>query len=146
LTKDSRASFRKIAKQTGLSFDTIARRYQELEENHVIQPTIRVNLLKLGYEAFVFFGLKVESQNVLRLITNKVGKIPDVTAVMETIGEYDLMVIATVRNINHTFKVGEDISNVPGVRRVSVERFHLPQSNDLVFPPPVWHNLGIGTK
>jgi Lrp/AsnC family transcriptional regulator for asnA, asnC and gidA len=149
LTKDSRASFRKIAKQTDVSVDTITRRYQKLEKNNVIQPTITVNLRKLGYEAVVFFGLKVASQNVLRKITEKVGTIPDITAVMETTGEYDLTVIAAVRNITHTFKVGEDISKVPGVRRVSIDKFALPSLppwKDSVYPPPIWHNLDVGTK
>jgi DNA-binding Lrp family transcriptional regulator len=148
LKKDSRASFRKIAKQTGVSVDTVTRRYQKLEKNNVIQPTITVNLCKLGYEALIFFGLKVTSQNVLRKITDRVATIPDVTAVMETTGEYDLMVNAFVRNIAHTFKVGEDISKVPGVRRVSIDQFKLLSwsPSDGVYPPPIWHNLDVGTK
>ena len=86
------------------------------------------------------------AQNVLRQITEKVAKIPDVTAVMETTGEYDLMVIGAVRNIKHTFKIGEDISNIKGVRRISIDQFQLPPSKDAIYPPPRWHNLDISTK
>ena len=145
LAKDSRASFREIAKTLGLSVDTVTRRYQKLEKDNVIQPTITVNLDKLGYEAFVFFGLKVASQNVLRQITEKVSKIPDVTAVMENTGDFDLMIIAAVRSIKHTFKVGEDISNIAGVRRVAISEFQLPKE-DAIYPPPPWYNLDIGPK
>lgn len=147
LAKDSRASFRKIAKEIGSSADTIMRRYKKLEKDKVIQPTITINLVKLGYEALATFGLKVVSQNVLRQITEKVAEIPDVTAVMETTGEHDLMVIAAVRSIRHTFKVGEDISNINGVRKVSIDQLQLPPSEEIgIFPPPPWHNLDISTK
>jgi len=38
LVKNSRASFRRIAKQTGLSTDTVMRRYKRLEKEGKIQP------------------------------------------------------------------------------------------------------------
>jgi len=144
LGKNSRISLRKIAKETGLTLDTVARRYRKLEEKKVIQPCIVVDLVKLGYEALVYFGILVTSQNVRRAITKKVAEIPDIVAVMETTGEYDLTVIAVVRNIRHTFKIGEDISRVIGVRRVSISQFEPAISNGgIVYPPPVWHNLDI---
>jgi len=143
LTKDSRASFRQIAKQLGTSSDTIMRRFHILEKNLVIQPTITVNLEKLGYEAMAFFGIKVSSQKALRQTTDAVGRIPDITAVMETTGEYDLTVIACVRNIKHVFKMGEEIMKVDGVRRASIHELQLPFFGDATFPPKIWHNLDI---
>ena len=146
LAKDSRASFRKMAKEIGLSVDTITRRFKKLKNDNVIQATIIVNLEKLGYEGFVFFGLKVESQKVLRQITEKVAKVPDVTAVMETAGDYDLTIIVAVKSIKHTFKVGEEISNIAGVRRVMIDHFQLSKTKELIYPPPPWHNLDIGSN
>lgn len=108
----------------------------------MIQPTLRVNLAKLGYEAFAFFGIKVASQGILRKTTDKVGKVPDVVAVMETSGEYDLTVIGVVRNIKHIFKIENDIANIPGVRRVSMDTLLLLPPED-TYPPPPWHNLDI---
>jgi DNA-binding Lrp family transcriptional regulator len=147
LTKDSRASFRKIAKELGTSTDTIMRRYHNLEKKMIIQPTITVNLEKLGYEAAVSFGIKVSSQDIRRQITDDVGRVPDVTAVMETTGEYDLTVIACIRNIKHIFKIGGDISTVFGVRRVTILNLQLPGAGEgFTFPPQLWHNLDINTK
>ena len=142
LAKDSRKSFREIAKQLGISVDTIARRFETLERNKVIQPIIRVDFSKLGYEAIVLFAIKVASQSELSQITEKVSKVPDVTAVMESTGEYDLMVNAVVRNIAHIFAVGEEISKVVGVRRVSLVHF-MPSDAITIYPPPIWHNLNI---
>lgn len=147
LSEDSRASFRKIAKKLGLSVDTITRRYQKLLEENVIRPTITIDPTKLGYEAFVFFSVKIESQTIVRNITNEVAKIPDITAVMETTGEYDLTVIALTKSFPHAFKIGEKISNVCGVRRVSIGQIDLsPFENSMAYPPPFWHNLDIGPK
>jgi DNA-binding Lrp family transcriptional regulator len=142
LTKNSQASLRTIAKELGLSTDTIMRRYQKLEKTRVIQPTIRVNLAKLGYEAFAFFGLKVASQGVLRQTTDRVGKIPDIVAVMETSGDYDLTVIGAVRNVRHIFKLESDIARIPEVRRVSIDQLQL-LAQENTYPPPPWHNLDI---
>jgi Lrp/AsnC family transcriptional regulator, regulator for asnA, asnC and gidA len=145
LMNDSRISFRKIAKELDVSSDTIMRRFHDLEKNYVIQPTITVNLEKLGYEAMAFFGIKVSSQKALRQITNAVGRIPDITAVMETTGEYDLTVIANVRSIRHVFKIGEEIMKVDGVRRASIHELQLPFVGEATFPPKIWHNLDINS-
>ena len=147
LSEDSRASFRKIAKKLGLSVDTVTRRYQKLLEENVLRPTITIDPTKLGYEALVFFGIKIDSQAVLRNITNEVAKIPDITAVMETTGEYDLTVIALARSFSHAFKIGEEIGKVVGVRRVSIGRIDLsPFANSMTYPPPIWHDLDIGPR
>ncbi len=143
LAKDSRASFRKIAAETGLSTDTVMRRYQDLEKKKVVQPVLLIDLAKLGYEGEVFFGIHVESQRNVRRVTENVAKIPDMTAVMETTGEFDLTVIAVVRNIKHIYEIGEAISAIEGVRRVSIDRimpFDLAWSS---FPPSPWHNLNL---
>lgn len=145
LHKDSRVSFRNIAKETGLSTDTIMRRYRHLEKEKVIQPIIKVNLSKLGYEGIASFGIMIASQNMRRKITENVAEILDVNAVMETTGEYDLMVLCAIRNVTHAFKIGEDISKIIGVRRVSLLNFQVASSQDgLIFPPQFWHNLGLG--
>jgi DNA-binding Lrp family transcriptional regulator len=145
LQKDSRVSFRNIAKKTGLSTDTVMRRYRQLEKEKVIQPTIKVNLLKLGYESIASFGIMIASQNMRRKITEKVAEILDVNAVMETTGEYDLMVLCAIRNVTHAFKIGEDISKITGVRRITLRSFHVASSQDgLIFPPPFWNNLDLG--
>ncbi len=143
LAKDSRVSFRKIAAETGLSADTVMRRYKELEKKNVIQPVLSVDMAKLGYEAWVFYGIRVESQQNVRQITEKVAKIPDMSAVMETTGEYDLTVIAAVRSINHIFAVGDAIAEIEGIRRVSIDWITPFIPGWSSFPPAPWHNLHL---
>ncbi len=141
LRKDSRVSFRKIAKETGLSTDTVMRRYQKLEKEGVIQPTIKVDLVKLGYEAMTNFTVKVTAQSDLSAVIKEAAKIPDVLAIIGVAGKYDLLLMTCVRSINHVFEIGDEIAKIPGIRRIAIDQFILPFKGDATFPPPVWHNL-----
>jgi DNA-binding Lrp family transcriptional regulator len=145
LAKNSRASFRKIAEETGLSTDTVMRRYQRLEKERQIQPTITVDSAKLGYEALAYFAVRVAAQNSLHKVIKEVSKIPDVTTIMKATGAYDLMLVACVRSIKHAFKIGEEIEATPDIRSVAIDLFLLPYQGDASFPPPGWHNLHTQT-
>lgn len=141
LLKDSRVSFRKIAKETGLSTDTVMRRYQRLENEDEIQPIIKIDYAKLGYEAMVVFFVRVAALGSLSTIIETAAKIPDVISVITASGMYDLMVMALVRSVKHSFKIGEEIEKIPDVSRVTIDLFQLPPDGDATFPPRGWNNL-----
>jgi DNA-binding Lrp family transcriptional regulator len=146
LYKDSQISFRKMAKEMGLSTDTIARRYKKMIEEKIIHPVIQIDITKFGYEGYVFFSLMVESQNIRRTVTNTVAELPDIVAVMEETGSSDLTVITAVRSITHTFEIGENISKTKGVRRVWINSIRIPNMTEssfyqLIYPPQHWNNL-----
>lgn len=151
LFKDSQISFRKIAKEMGLSTDTIARRYRKLVEEKVIHPVIQIDITKFGYEGYAFFSIMVDSHNIRRTVTNTVGDLFDVVAVMEETGDSDLTVIAAVRSITHAFEIGENISRTIGVRRVWINSIRVPDMAEssfyqLIYPPPHWNNLNATKK
>ena len=51
MTEDARVSFRKIAKEIGVSPDTIISRYKKLQENGVIRgSTVILDPKKIGYK------------------------------------------------------------------------------------------------
>ena len=141
LVKDSRASFRKIAKETGLSTDTVMRRYKRLEREGEIHPTIIVDFMKLGFEGFVYFAVRVSAESSLSKVTEEVARIPNVTTIMKATGPYDLMIVACVRNMTHAFKIGEEIEAKSGILKVDLDLFWPPQKGDASFPPTGWHNL-----
>lgn len=141
LAKNSRVSFRRISKETGLSTDTVMRRYQRLEKEGQIQPVITVDYAKLGYESMAFFFIRVTAQSSLSTTAEEVAKIPDVIAIITATGLYDLMVIALVRGIKHSFKIGNEIEKISNIRKVTIDLFQLPPEGDATFPPPGWHNL-----
>ncbi len=141
LFKDSRVSFRKIARETGLSTDTVMRRYQRLETEGEIQPIIKIDYAKLGYEAMVVFFVRVAALGSLSTIIETAAKIPDVISVITASGMYDLMVMALVRSVKHSFKIGEEIEKISDVSRVTIDLFQLPPDGDATFPPIGWNNL-----
>lgn len=134
LTKNSRVSFRKISKELGLSTDTVIRRYQRLEREGEIQPIITVDYVKLGYEAIAYIFVRVSAQSNMQTIIEEVAKIPDVIAIVTATGRYDLMVVALVRGIKHSFKIGEEIEKIPQIRKVIIDNFLLPPEGDATFP------------
>jgi len=141
LVKNSRASFRRIAKQTGLSTDTVMRRYKRLEKEGKIQPTITVDLTKLGYETMVWYTARVGGQSDISKVIEEVAKIPNLTTIMKATGPYDLMLVACVRNISHAYKIGEEIEAIPGIIKVGIDLYLPPFNVNASFPPPDWHNL-----
>ena len=141
LAKNSRASFRKIAKETGLSTDTVMRRYKRLEREGEIHPTIIVDFMKLGFEGFVYFAVRVSAESSLSKVTEEVARIPNVTTIMKATGPYDLMIVACVRNMTHAFKIGEEIEETSGITKAAIDLFLPPYSGEACFPPPDWHNL-----
>ncbi len=146
LQNNSRISFRKIAKEMGLSADTVMRRYRNLFDNGVIQPTIRIDLRKFGYIGQVFFSIRVFSKSILRQVTDRVAQIPDIVAVMETSGNRDLIAICFVRSIDNILEISDCVMKVQGVRRVTIEHICGKNSKEedenlMLYPPLFWHNL-----
>src|SRR5208283_35308 len=61
LANDSRVSFTVLAKQLGISVDTVARRYENLRESGVIVSRIQIDPMKIGYHALAHFYLRTAS-------------------------------------------------------------------------------------
>ena len=57
LTLDGRASFTKIAKEIGLSTDTVVKRYHKLREKGAIKVSIQINPNKIGYTSILDFNI-----------------------------------------------------------------------------------------
>jgi len=141
LAKNSRASFRRIAKELGVSTDTVIRRYQRLEKEGEIQPTITVDYVKLGFEALAYFAVRVFAKSDVSKIIEEIAKIPNVTTIMKATGSYDLLLVTCVRSMTHAFKIGEEIEAKSGTSKVDLDLFWPPQKGEASFPPTGWHNL-----
>jgi DNA-binding Lrp family transcriptional regulator len=118
LTKDSRISFRTLAKQSGLSTDTIARRYYRLIKNSIIVARIQIDPAKIGYQATAHFFLRFLPNQDPDTIINQIIKIPDVFYIMKCTGEYNLGVMMMAKDIQNILKTGDTISLISGVKRL----------------------------
>ena len=105
LMEDSRCSFRKISIELGVSTDTVIRRYKKLRKTGAIKPIINVDIFKLGYEVRVWYMISLMHQTNLSSTIDEIAKIQDASRIIKAVGDYDLLVIASVKDFKHMYKI-----------------------------------------
>lgn len=130
MTEDARVSFRKIAKELGLSPDTIISRYKTLQEKGVIRgSTVVINPKKIGYNGMAVFMIDASPTHILAteatppessLILDKLIQMRNIILATKTVGDHDLLAIGVVRDFEHLITTGADIAKIPGVKDLRV--------------------------
>ena len=130
LTEDARMSFRKIAKEIGVSPDTVINRYKALQEKGVIRgSTVVINPKKIGYHGMAVFMIDASPIHILAteatptdtsLILGKLIQMRNIILATKTVGDHDLLAIGVARDFEHLITIGDDIANIPGVKDVRV--------------------------
>jgi Lrp/AsnC family transcriptional regulator for asnA, asnC and gidA len=126
MTEDARVSFRKIAKELGVSPDTVISRYKALQEKGVIRgSTVVLNPKKIGYKGMAAFMVDITPTNIIAMeaiqptvssILETVIKMPDIILATKTVGDHDLLAIAVIRDVEHMITLGREIAEIPGVK------------------------------
>ena len=119
LKANGRATFNKIGKELGISTSTVIRRYNALRSDGVIRALIQVDPMKIGYLSETCFRLTINSEADLANLSDAICKIPDITALIKTIGAYDLTTFAQVKSLEHFFALEAEVANVPGIREIN---------------------------
>ena len=133
LTLEGRASFTKIAKQIGLSTDTVVKRYHRLREKGVIKVSIQINPNKIGYTAILDFNIAFTAPGGLSdTVVESLAKMPDVIMITKTSGDYDLQLSAMVRDISQSFTVQDQIARICGITKIEASARKIPD----VWPAP----------
>jgi Lrp/AsnC family transcriptional regulator for asnA, asnC and gidA len=130
LTEDARMSFRKIAKELGISPDTVMHRYAALQKDDVIRgSTIVIDPRKIGYQAMAVFVIDTSPAHILArqndpadssLILERLIHMPNIIVATKSIGDHDLLAIGAVMGFEHLVKVRNDIARIPGVKDIQV--------------------------
>jgi DNA-binding Lrp family transcriptional regulator len=129
LTKDARESFRKIAKDLGISPDTVMNRYKKLTRDGVIKgSTVVIDPRKIGYHGMAAFLIDTYPSHVLAteattdttLILDELIKMPNIIVATKTMGDHDLLAIGVVVDFEHLIQIGSHIAQIPGVRDLQV--------------------------
>lgn len=128
LTADARMSFRKIAKDLGVSPDTVINRYQTLQKEGIIRgSTIVLNSQKIGYHAMVAFLIDVSPLHIPAAqnpsegssqILEKIIRMPNIIVATKSVGDHDLLAIGVVTGFEHLEKVKSEMAKMPGVRDI----------------------------
>ena len=117
LQKDARRSFTDIAAKLGVSEGTVRNRVARLLENRTIQLVGLIDPNQLGYDAPAMIGLTVQS-NLLEQAAVAIAQFPEVSYLVMTSGEYDLLVEILCRDREHLASfLNESLRQVEGVLR-----------------------------
>ena len=122
LTEDARMSFRKIAKKTDKSTDTIINHYNRLKETGDIRgSTVVVDIEKIGYQGIAAFEIDVTSST--DITSNKIMEtlivMPNVIVATKTVGEHDILALAVIHDLKHYQQISVEISQIQGVKNLS---------------------------
>ncbi|MGD0996093.1 MAG: Lrp/AsnC family transcriptional regulator [Candidatus Bathyarchaeia archaeon] len=127
LTLNGRVSFTKIAKEIGLSTDTVVKRYHKLREKGAIKVSIQINPNKIGYTSILDFNIAFTTSNGLPdTVVESLAKIPDVIIIIKTIGDYDLQLSAMIRDMAHSFGIQDQIARICGVTKIEASARKIP--------------------
>jgi Lrp/AsnC family transcriptional regulator, leucine-responsive regulatory protein len=139
LSKDSRISFRTIAKQLDITVDTTARRYKKLTKEGVIVSRIQINPIKLGYSALVIFYVRIMPQNDVDDFIREIFTTPDVFYIMKCTGDFNVGVMLMVKDMQDVLRVGDVITRIGGTKIMETvvseitEKWPLPQTYTSTF-------------
>jgi DNA-binding Lrp family transcriptional regulator len=119
LLKNSKRSYRELAKAIGVSTATVINHVQRLESAGVLKDyTVRLDHERLGYELTVITEIIVSKGKLLET-EEAIGRIPNVCAVYDITGETDAMVIAKFRSRSSLSDFTKKLLSMPYVERTN---------------------------
>ncbi len=121
LLKDARLPFSSVAKKLGISAQTVKNRYEKMEaDGMVFRSVLSIDLSKLGYQGKAFLMITTSPESNKFDIIDAVKKISDIIVVSEIIGFFDILAIASFRNIKAISTIVNEVRDLSGVERVEV--------------------------
>lgn len=119
LKKDAGKSFLKIAKKIGVSPRTVQNRYKKMKEKGIIwYPTISIDLSKIGYEGKAYLMITNAPEQDKELTIEALNQMQDVIIFSDIIGDFDVLAIALIRDLESFAKLLLDIKEVPSVDQI----------------------------
>ena len=119
LLRDSKRSYRELAKSIGVSTATVINHIQRLESAGVITGyTVLLDHERLGYELTVVTEITVSKGRLLE-VEEEVGKIPNVCAVYDVTGLTDAMVVAKFKSRSKLSDFTKKLLAMPFIERTN---------------------------
>jgi Lrp/AsnC family transcriptional regulator for asnA, asnC and gidA len=119
LQKDARANFADIAKECGVSVDTISKRFRKMKRAGIIKgTTILLNPKSFGYDCVASLGIDVSYPHVMEVV-EMIQKIPEIVFCATCMGRHDIFCIAIAENVGRLSQVKDLIKGHPLVREVT---------------------------
>ena len=117
LRQDARRPFTDISKELNISEGTVRNRVAKLLKNHTVQLVGLIDPNQLGFDAPAMIGVTLQS-NLLEKAAKKIALFPEVSYLVMTSGEYDLIVEVLCRDREHLASfLNDKLRQVEGVQR-----------------------------
>jgi DNA-binding Lrp family transcriptional regulator len=130
LTEDAQTPFLRIAKKLGVSPETVRTRYIKMKQEGTIKHcSISIDLSKIGYQGKVFLMITNSSNNDKSKTIDILKKIPNIFIISEMIGDFEILGIAPVKDMNSLKALVNKIKKLPSVNKVEFTVI-----NDTTFP------------
>ncbi len=117
LQQDGRMSFTVMAKKLKVSVGTIRTRMNKLIEEGTIHIIGRVNPDKVGFLAYAQIAVFVRPATLKEKIAQKISKMPEVSFLAMTSGDYDLEVDVMCKDNDDLVIFVNKISRIKGVNQ-----------------------------
>jgi Lrp/AsnC family transcriptional regulator, regulator for asnA, asnC and gidA len=121
LAKDARMAFSRIAKEIGVSTETVRKRYQRMKkEGTIIRSTIVIDLSKIGYEGKTILKITNTPNHDIAVTMDLLSKMPDIFLSKEVLGDADALAIAPFKDLKSTVALINNLKKAPSVDRVEI--------------------------
>ena len=121
LDKNARKPFRTIAKEIGVSTQTVINRYNEMKEKGTIKfCAISINLKKIGYNGSAHLLIRSSPECNLSETMEELKKITNILLLSKTIGDFEAYAVLAFKTIKDVYETVVQVKSIPGVGNVEV--------------------------
>ena len=117
LQMDGRMLFTVIAEKLNVSIGTIRTRFNKMIEDSTVNIIGRVNPDKVGFQCYAHIAVYARPAILKEEIAEKIAKMPEVSFLAMTSGDYDLEVDVMCRDNNHLVEYVNQLSKIEGVNQ-----------------------------
>ncbi|MCI0440059.1 MAG: Lrp/AsnC family transcriptional regulator [Chloroflexi bacterium] len=118
LQQDGTATNAGIARQVGVSEETVRRRLKRLMQENYIRVVALPDPQKLGFHSEVLIGVQVDADKVDQ-VSEAISRLDEINWVSVTTGSFDIFAWATLRGSEELSAfLRQKVGTIPGVRRL----------------------------
>ena len=119
LIRDANKPYTEIARKVHVSAGTVHVRMHKLEEAGVVTgATLNINNNKIGLDLTAFLGIYLRKSSLYDTVLEKLKKIPEISTIHYTTGNYNMFVRIHCRNTEHLKNLLHDkIQLIEGIIR-----------------------------
>jgi Lrp/AsnC family transcriptional regulator for asnA, asnC and gidA len=130
LVKDAQTPLLRIAKKLDVSPETVRTRYGKMKEDGTITHcSVSIDLSKLGYQGKVFLLITNAPTHDKSKTIDALKQMVNIFIISEIIGDFEIIAIAPVKDLNSLKMLVNKIKELPSVSRVEFTLI-----NDTAFP------------